>query len=237
MPAPPAKQREIAKLSRSYRRLAAKERAEAAERAPILLHLSAALAGSATSVCQWVAAHAPSLTVDARTAGTALRMLADWHERETGTLSDPLFDEPDDFWIWARDLLTKRRTVKMPLQLLITGDSLADLHRECQRIARDGMRGVEDVAGNDLQVTAPANTKPMAAAPAPTAAPPVQPAAVAAPKPPPSIDEVRTAVNDLAKRKGKDAALAVLRQFGVETIPALPATRYAEVLMAVDVAG
>ena len=124
----------------------------------------------------------------------------------------------------------------MPLQLLITGDSLADLHRECQRIAREGMRGVEDVAGNDLQVTAPANTQPMVAVSVPAAAT-ASATQTVAPKPPPSIDEVRTAVNDLAKRKGKDAALAVLRQFGVETIPALPAPRYAEVLMAVDVAG
>ena len=113
----------------------------------------------------------------------------------------------------------------MPISLTITGTSLADIQRQCAQIAAEGTHGVETVPGRVLEVHAEANTRspvdpsPMADAPA-------------APKPPPSIDDVRKAVAEAVKAKGREGVEAVLAKFGAKKIPDLDAPKYAEVIAA-----
>lgn len=136
---PTEKHRESSKLSALYRREAARQIAQAEAAAPVLSALRATLATCAeSSVRAWLETHRESLTVNARTSATALRLIAMWWNR----LDDPLFDEPDDFWIWARAQLTRRSAAPMALQLTFTGDSLADILRQVTRLAHAGLESV-----------------------------------------------------------------------------------------------
>jgi len=47
-----------------------------------------------------------------------------------------------------------------------------------------------------------------------------------------AVPEVNTAIIALAKAKGRDAAVAVLKQFGVAKVPELKAEQYADVIAA-----
>ncbi len=213
---PVSKRLDTAKLSRLYRDAATAERTAAEADAPVLTLLRATLATCAEScVRAWVAKHILSLTANVRTSATALRMIAEWWNG----WSDPLFDESDDFWIWARAQLTRRQE-KMALTLMITGDNLADVLRQCGKVAAEGVEGVPGVQ-----------------AVAHTAAEQPAPVVAAAPKPaakPVTLDDVRTAVAKLVAKGGAATVATILKGYGVAKLPELDAAHYAAVLAEVE---
>jgi len=115
-------------------------------------------------------------------------------------------------------------------------DLLAEILDQQRKTTEAVVCLAEALAG--IRAKAKADPKPAAAAP--TAPVPTQSAPAATTVESPSettapavaVGDVNTAIIGLAKAKGRDAAVAVLQQFGVTKVPELKPAQYADVIAA-----